>query len=307
MRSLWKLLQRAPITGGMGCAVRFAAEDAGDPGQDGKGDPSQRKGGGGGEKTYDVKVGDETVQMTEKELIEKAGKVEGADRKFREAADLRKKYDGIDPDRASKGQRVLELSEKGEAMSEAEAREFFTLLKIDPSQTGGEKGKQRKEEPISLEKLDPRVQTAIKAAETVEIERIENQISEKIKNAIDKDSVLSKLEKDLPEPVRKGFKQTLYDMGIDDTLDRVYSGQKLGAELLELVVQRLRKRAESLGIPQLLKDRAPVTQRMPGLELLGQGILAEEPIKRVTAGKDDYDTNAVSRLAQRILQGRRKA
>lgn len=302
---------RVRFTGGMGCAIHFAEPT--DKGGDDKGkDGSDRKAGGGGgaddkkggtPKTYDVPVGDGTVvKMTEEEVLAAASKASGADKKFQEAAKLRQQYDGLDPEKGKKGQRILDLSAKGESMTQAEAQEFFGLLGIDPNAKpeGGKKPK-----TIEFDALDPRVQDAVKTAETAQIEKLESQIKEKVKKTVDTDKTLVTLRDGLPKERQASFMDTLYEMAIDETLNRVYTGQKLGPELLELVVQRLRKRAENLGIPELLKNRAPTSQRIPGLESLGQGIHAEEPIKRVPVGKDENGDNAVARLAQKILLRRR--
>lgn len=310
--NLWKLQRKyAGFTAGISGAARFAKDGgAADGDGGGDGDAGKDKGGGGGDKTFDVPVGEgKTVKMTEAELVAAASKVAGADKKFEEASKIRKQYEGVDLEKAQQGQRVMDLAGKGENMSEDEATEFFTILKIDPSLTGGTKdGKGKpaaKPKKIEFDALDERTQAALKASEDQQIHSLEEKIKNQVRNAIDKDEVLGKIKSGMPKESQEGFAGQLYEMGIDDTLGRVYAGQKLGADLLELVVQKLRKRAESMGIPELLKTRSPASVRVPGLESLGQEIHAEEPIKRVASGQDGYDQNSISRLAQRILQKRR--
>jgi hypothetical protein len=266
-----------------------------------------------------VKVGGgKVVRATMEEVLGMAEKAGGADERFREAAEVRKAFGGMDAQMARKGVRVMELVERfqGEGEpSEAEVEEFVELIGMDPADLGpGKKGRGQGKEgrkeggrkeaaPVGMNDLDGRVRVVVEEAEKAAMERLEREIGEKVKNALDKDKEIGKVVEMYPEgPERDLFRErVLYEIGIDDALSRVARGQPLDSTALQTIVQKARSRVQSIGVRRN-PDRVPVSPpEGTGLGTFGKAVFAEEPIRRALPNEDG-DENAAARLAQIILR-----
>lgn len=266
---------------------------------------------------FTVVVDGQSVQMTQQEVLEAAAKAAGADKRFNEAAELRKKYENLDPDAAKKGSRVMTLAQKmaDGQLTEAEGNEFFQILGIDPNKLEepsaeksgkpDKKGREPAARKITKADLDDEMKAIIEENEADAIRRTEQQIQEKVKNVVDKDPQLSKIRNGVPKDRRAAFDKVLLEMAVEDVLDRVYKGARFGPEVLQLTVQRLRQRMEDIGIPTEAAS-LPVSQVVTGMDYLGREIGSEEPIKRVPIGSDEHEENTIKRFAQ-MLYNRRRA
>jgi hypothetical protein len=280
--------------------------------QDGKASGTEDK----KESLFTVPTGDgQTIQVTMKELQDLASKAAGADRKFQEAADVRKKFDNLDPDKARRGAHALELAERiaGGKASDAEAQEFLKILGLDPAlleSTDEKKKSDKKESPtpkkLGFDDLDDRLKTILQENESESIRRTEQTIRDKVKNVVDADAVISKTVSIVPEKKRERFQHVLYDIAMKEVLDGVYAGKKFGPELLTLVVQGLRQKLEDMGIPTE-PATLPLTQVVTGLDHLSTEVGSNEPIKRVPIGQDGYEENSIKRFAQMLIRKKRTA
>jgi len=259
-----------------------------------------------------LNVGDgKTLSVTQDELVALATKSAGADRKFQEAAELRKQYEGLDAEKARKGMSVMSLAEKisSGTASEVEAAEFLKAINLDPAVLEGEptgRKNQDRQPPkkVTVDDLDDRLKAILSENEEAAVKRTEEQIKENVRNFVDKDPHISKIRSVVPESKKQAFDNVIYDMAIEDTLGRVYGGQRMGPEMLTLVVQRLRNRVDNLGIPAEIKD-LPLSQSIRGLEHMASVIGSHEPIKREAVGTDRYEENAIERFAQMLTRRQR--
>jgi len=283
---------------------------AGGGGEGGDAGKAKDTGNGQDEPMFDVPAGDgKTIRVNQAELITLASKAAGADRKFEEAAELRKQFGDLDAETARNGARIMALGQKltSGRISDTEAQEFCDLLGLDPQALMAEaksKGQDKPPEPpkkITLDDLDPRLRTVLEGSEESLLEKTKENIAQKVRNAIDSDAHLTKIRDAVPANKRDSFDNVLYEMAIEETLGKVYQGQQLGPELLQLTVQRLRHRLDSIGIPTE-KPTLPTSKVVDGLEYLGREVGSNEPIKREPVSSSKYEDNATARFVQRLTQ-----
>lgn len=265
--------------------------------------------------TFDIPSGEgKSVKMTLEEMQTAAAKATGADRKFQEAADLRKEFGDLDPISAKEGARIARLA-KSLQDGTATDRDAESLLKSlgfndDAIKAIGE-GKpapKKAEAKIKVrdEDLDPSLKVVFDDARDAAIRRTEEAISEKVRKCVDKDPVITKMIGAVPVDRRDRFVQTLYDKAIEITLGQVYQGSRVSPELLQSAVQRLRTDLDSLGIPTE-SNPLPLTHTVRGLEHAVSEIGSNEPIKRVPIGTDGSEENAIKRFAQKMMQSLTKS
>ena len=280
-------------------------------------------------KDFTIKVdGVETkVVLTDAELRDRVQLSYGADKRFAEAAQIKKQYE--------KGGRVLDLTESLKGSDnpiQADLDELMGLLglgqvnladyigdddNMDQNNGDNKKGKndtgnrgnggEQQTTPIAvgLEQLDPRVRNAVQAAERQALTEIRTRIESQVKEALDKDEVLSKMVGDSPSDIRDAIKREFYDMGIEDVRTNILGGnQEFGTKMIDAAVQKIRARAKSLGISALAPGNPPITGFGQTLGTNPQ-IRSTEPIKRVSSSDSDYEQNAVDRIQQNIVKAMR--
>jgi hypothetical protein len=339
---LSKVWKRSNVISPFGILCCHEGEEDGDTGGGGGAGEGEGKGEGdkgeGGDKTTDpnpptgttrdftIKVdGVETkVVLTDTELRDRVQLSYGADKRFAEAAQIKKQYE--------KGGRVLDLTESlrgSDNPTQADLDELMGLLglgqvnladyigdnsdmdqnngdnkggKNDAGDKGSAGNQQGTPTAVGLEQLDPRVRNAVQAAERQALTEIRTRIENQVKEALDKDEVLSKMVGDSPSDVRDAIKREFYDMGIEDVRANILGGtQEFGTRMVDAAVQKIRARAKSLGISALAPGNPPITGFGQTLGTNPQ-IRSTEPIKRVSSSDSDYEQNAVDRIQQNIVK-----
>lgn len=303
-------------------SARF--EDDPNPGGGATGDPADKKTDPEPKpkppEKYTIKVDGQDMDLTLEELKQKAEEAGGAQKRFQEAAEIRKKFGDLDAEAARAGARIVELTQKLQSTGELsgkETEELYTLMGVDPSAMGGadddQKGGRKKDatppapKKVALDDLPDEVKEAVAAYKEASFADAKGKIDETVKIALDKDKELAKMVADTPEASRKEVQEALLEMALSDVWARIGAGQEFGPPLLQTVAQGLRARVRKLGVPgdpqnlpvsQLVSDFGPV---------LGPQISQSEPIKRGKIGDDSYIETAAARLGQMIERARARA
>jgi hypothetical protein len=298
-------------TGGKGGGDTGGKDDKGEDKGKGADDKSSDSTGDTSD-THTITVGGKEVHMTLDELKEAAQKAQGADKKFQDAADMRKQ--------AAKGVLIEELSRKLQAgtFQEKDVEEMAELLGSDPSAVlthlkaaqagGGEKkgtkAAAKEEKKVGLEDLAPEVKAAIQAAHDADIEKTLRKIEGEVKLGVDTDSVMSKIIEEAPAEGQGKLKETLFDIAMSSVRGRILGGEAYGPEMVKSVVQTVRTQIKNLGIPGKSVLQPPVVGFGPAGVGIAPEILSKEPIKRTKATEDSYEANAVKRFQQDFIKRR---
>ena len=265
--------------------------------------------------TYDLTVGGEQRSVTLQEMQKLAEKAAGADKRFEDAAQMRKE--------AEKGLRITSLIESlSQSPDETDARELATLLGVDPNDfvkwmdDGGERKppqKQDSDRASAVSKdalvaglkelgLDPaEVKSVLDYSHQRHIEAAKAEIRAKSDEMVDKDSVFGKMIVGENKDARL---EVIKDLVAEDVLRKIQDGTPFGAELLTASVQKIRAHLTKFGIPNK-PERYPVMGLGPGQGLPTE-ISTDETIERVSADKDDNESNLIARYMQKIWKGRRE-
>lgn len=245
--------------------------------------------------------------MTLEEVKALATKAAGADRKFQEAAEIRKG--------AQRGIRVLEIMDDLKAHPDKNdpnlTAELFAILGLDmtnpqPEQEPEPQSRQRVTPPtaITMDNLGPREKYVMEKAEEAALRETRRNIEEETRNVLDKDPVLGKMIEELPEAARQPLKDELFEMAKEGVRTRILAGEFYGPDMRIDVVQRLRNRMQKLGIPAKLAGQ-PMITGAGSMMNFGPEIHANEPIKRVPINDPGYNENAVKRVQQMIVKAAR--
>jgi hypothetical protein len=265
--------------------------------------------------TFDLTVDGEKRSVTLDELQLLAQKSAGADKKFKEASDLRKQAeDGL----RMKGL-IDRLSDGDHTPTESEVRELAGMLGVDPSEfaealkdeksdnppQGGKKGSTKpqisKEELVEALGFDPAEAKAIlDYSHNRHIEAARKEIREISDRAVDKDDVFGKMVVGENKDDRLS---TIKDMVAEDVLRRIQDGQQFGAELVAASIQKVRAYLTKFGIPGNPAQYPDTLGLGPGMGLPAE-VHSETPIKRISAAEDGDEENFVARIMQKVLKSR---
>lgn len=303
------------------CVVFDSVPGAGstnDPGITGGGD--QAKAAGGGQTTpkpdsYELTVDGEKRAVTLDEMKALAQKSAGADKRFTDAADLRKQ--------AENGLRIQSLIERvsgAEAEpSETEIKELATLLGIDATEfmqylgeDGGNKSPQGSKKSggglddaefdrlfsakLGMSPADTAQQLAYNHQQNVE--RARQEIRKISDEAVDKDVIFGKM---IVGENKVDRITAIKEMVAEDVLRRIQDGTPFGADLVAASTQKVRAYLEKVGIPGNPAQYPINLGLMPGAGLPAE-VMSEKPIQRVNAAEDGDESNFVSRLLQKGLK-----
>lgn len=251
-----------------------------------------------GTETFEIVVSGEKRAVTLEELKTMASESAGAQRRFQEAAELRKS--------AERGIRIQTLADKlkGNANpNEAEVMELAQLLGADmnnqQAQNPPQQGQQNppSKQVVRREDLDPGVQDAIRAAEDAELAKIRSEIESETKKGIDSDPVISTMISGLVDERQKALKPLLFEMALEDVKGQIFAGAQFGPALIQSVAQKMRTRLKVMGIGAPAQQANPSTAG-PGSSYGDGGLNLNQRIDRVPAGKDNYISNVVQRTQQ---------
>jgi len=280
-------------------------------GQQGKEDS-----GAGKDAVYPVKVDGKEVYMTLEELRRKASEAAGAQRRFEEAAEMRRK--------ASAGMRLLELVEKineasasGGVPDRRDLEEFVRMLggstdavesfmeqleeQTRPARNTGHRMNDNNSKPIQKEDLAPELQRVLDSVQEHELQSIREKIITETRKGVDNDPILSKMLSELPDDSQEEIRQTLYEIAEDKVRTMIVAdGKPFGPQMVQEVAQRLRAVAKNLG-----KPARGSTGGQPPMVGLGPGawdpyIVPDKPVERVPSSHPDYIDNRVQATLQRL-------
>ena len=266
--------------------------------------------------SYTIKVNGEERTATAEELVKMAEKSAGADQRFQDAADLRKT--------AERGIRIDELLTKvaeADTPNTDEVKELAKLMKVPmdamvdilkPDKTVPKGNRQADEDttqrPVALEDMDSEVQQLLGVARQQQIDDAGKQIKQTVKDYVDKDTSLGKIVGSISDTEKsEKLKATINDMVFNDVQRKILASGQYGAEMVEESIQRIRTVLTKLGIPGKASEDPVLLGLGPSGMALPADIQADEPIKRISADDDLYESNAGKRLLQKLVKGRRQA
>jgi len=250
----------------------------------------------------EVTVNGEKKVYTKEEAIEALSKVRGADAKFREAAEIRKK--------AERGMRIDSLFAriKGGEAEEEEVNELVGLLGIDPAafaevSVGPNGTKPEPKQKVTLDDLDPSLKQQLQFDAQQNIKRAEEQIRNDVKKRVDKDEILGKMNSVAVEVGNEDFIDAVTKMVHEDVLRKIRNGESYGTGMVDNSIQVTRARLKQFGIPDKVSKPKTliVGAGAPGGEPLE--IQPDEPEKRVDTNDAGYSDNLVKRVFQRLQKG----
>jgi len=266
------------------------------------------------DQTFEIVVDGERRQVTVDEIKNLAQKAAGADKKFKEASDLRKS--------ATDGIRVKELldrlSDGGHEPSETEISELAAMLKVDPAEFaaylaedsgGGDKDKDKNKGGMSDEAFDTAYQkrfgiTSAEAKQREEyrysrdIEIAKKEIRKLSDEQVDKDEIFGKIK--IGEKADDRI-SVIKDMVAEDVLGRIQNGEPFGAELVAASIQKMRAYLKRFGIPGR-PDQYPVTLGLGPSQGLPAEVNSDEPIKPKSIAEPGGEDNFVARYLQKGLK-----
>lgn len=293
------------------------------------GDDDPSKGGGGSDdpknqeppkdQTYEITVDGEKRQLTIEELKEHAQKAAGADKKFEEAAKLRKE--------ASDGIRLKELvgrlSDGKHEPTESEVKELAGMIGADPSElteylagesegrdNGGGTGISEEEfDKVFTSKFGFSPAEAKQREEyrhSKDVEAAKKEIRKISDEAVDKDEIFGKIKIGEKGDKAEDRIAVIKDMVAEDVLRRVQNGESFGAELVAASVQKIRAYLTRFGIPGK-PEQYPVALGLGPSGGLPAEVNSEEPIQRVSSADENGEPNFIARYMQKGLKSLREA
>ena len=277
--------------------IKAADEPEPDPKSDPKPDPDPKP--TPPAEALEVTVNGEKKVYTREEAIEALSKVGGADAKFRDAAEIRKK--------AERGMRIDSLFAriKGGEAEEEEVNELVGLLGIDPAafaevNTGPKNTPPEPKQKVTINDLDPSLKQQLEFDAQQNIKRAEEQIRNDVKKRVDKDQIIGKMNSVAVEVGNENFTDAVANMVHEDVLRKIRNGEPYGTGMVDNSIQVARARLKQFGIPD--KVSKPKTLIVgaggPGGEPLE--IQPDEPEKRVDTNDAEYSDNLVKRVFQRL-------
>ncbi|MGD2065650.1 MAG: hypothetical protein PVI43_00590 [Candidatus Bathyarchaeota archaeon] len=325
--------------------ARFFADDdgsgVGDPGVDG-GNVGDGQGGGAGDtgnnnnndnsnnndqnqgKTpfMEITVDGETRQLTKEEAIALSQKAAGAEKKFQEAAEMRKQ--------AQNGLRIQELytrfSDPNHEPTDVEIKEFASFMnisaeelmsKIDGNSVGNandNKGSNNHQAGNTNFDFDAEFQkrfgknpaevaAGLAYTEKQHIENFKLNLRKESDNMVDKDEIFGKIIIDEDEKISQSRQEVIKEEVYDEVLSKIKDGIDKQTALTE-AIQKVRSRISRFGISSK-PGQYPVTLGLVPGQSLPTEVTSEKPIERVDASDDNAETNFVNRYLQKGISALR--
>lgn len=267
--------------------------------------------------TIQLKVDGKLVELTLEELKQRASEALGAQKKFEEAARLRKEAEAMLRAKEA-SERVRESIAAGILPDEDDLRTMLASFGIDnpnigeimdtiqnemasaqqPAQSG------TAPRPLSLNDLPPEVQKAVQTVEQRELEQLRQNILESTHKGVDSDEIIRNILSQVPDSEKETVRQTLYDIAEDKVKTAILAeGRVFGPQLVQDVLGRLRTIAKTLVSPTRMAAYPPVQGIGPTVG--GGQIRVDKPIERVPSTHPDYIDNRVQAALQRMAMQRR--
>ena len=260
--------------------------------------------------TYSITVGGEKQEVTLEELQSLATKAAGADKKFEEAAQIRKDSEA--------GAKLMEMFSTIKSSDEAPDENVYKELlrtigykdtEIPDYETvfnkkGGTPVDKDDKKPdatvdkVTLEGLAPEVREVIEAARESKLQDVREKIFKNTEKGVDKDKILGKMIIDTPTAEKSAVQEALYDMAKKEVQRRILGNEPFSSELITSVLQGIRGKIKVLGMPTKSAGRPPMVGSGPSTDYSPE-VIADKPIERVDSEDAVYIDNVVKRALQR--------
>jgi hypothetical protein len=256
--------------------------------------------------TFAVKVDGKEKQVSREDVIRAYEKAQGADERFREAAEIRKQ--------AALGLEIQQLYQKlsdQTATLDEQSRwaELFEMDENDLQQTT-QMSTPAASGVMDETKLPDSVKRAVQIAERMDAKsRAEDDnrsFNEWAEFSIDKNENLGKITKDLDTPQKKAVREEVLRQTRNAVIVEISQGAKFGPEMVNRAVSTVVPQLEKFG-NLFRKVNAPIPGFGPtgnGLDLSGMAI-GDEPPKRVAGTDENYSRNFAQRLMHKLAKGNR--
>jgi hypothetical protein len=251
------------------------------------------------EEKFTVKVDGEDRVFTKEEAIAALAKVGGADKKFQEAAELRKQ--------AERGMRIDSLLAKvqsTETPDEKDVNELAGLMNIDLSNFVGEPGPPPNSPPtnkkLTLDDFSPELKRQLEYDNQRNIENAEQKILNEITKGVDKDEILGKMNSVAKDAGNEDFLGSVASMVHEDVLRKIQRGESYGPDLISRSIQAARARLKKFGTPEKVSQPKTIIMGLgqPGGEPVS--VQPDEPIKRKESSETGYADNFAKRAFQML-------
>ena len=194
-----------------------------------------------------------------------------------------------------------------ETPDKATVMELAGILGIDPAQfLPGDGAGGKKEIPdkkISLDDLTPELKQELEFYREKSIATAEDDILVKVRERVDKDDIIGKMNSVAKEAGNEDFMATAVDVVHEDVLRKIRGGEPLGPEMIASSIQAARARFKKFGIPEKVTKPKTLIYGVgqPGGEPLS--IQPDEPIERVDSSEGNYTDNFAARAFQMLAKG----
>ena len=296
------------------------AGDAGNNNNNGNNDNNDKNQG----KTpfLEVEVDGEKRQLTKEEAIILAQKSAGAEKRFQEAAEMRKK--------AQNGLRIQELYERfsdpEHEPTDVEIKEFATFMNISAeelmnringtpgsntnnsnSNNNQQAGKTDFDFDAEFQKKLGRstaeVANQLAYSQQRDIENFKQNLRKESDNMVDKDDIFGKIIIDEDEKISNSRREVIQEELYDEVLRKIQDGKDKQTALTE-AIQKVRSRISRFGISSK-PGQYPITLGLVPGQSLPTEVTSEKQIERISSADDGAETNFVNRYLQKGISALR--
>jgi len=259
-----------------------------------------------GNQLHKVVVEGREVEMTTQQLIRAAEKVEGADKKFREAAEGRKVLDIYN--KMNEGISTIQEREDYCNIFKLEGQQRESILNLSEEggegyETPGEAGTTGGEaEPrlLRLEDCDPTLRNLLERANKTTVAKENEDFDSQATEQIKKDELSNKMLTNLEPPRREEAETALLEMVRAEIIGRLQAGAAYGPVLLKDVVARVASRVERIGV-QTQKPDTPIPGLSPTDNSMAKVIKSDDPIERVSSTDPRFADNMAARVIRKAM------
>lgn len=279
------------------------------------------------DRTFTVQVDGKDVQMTGKELRDAASLSGGAQRKFQEAAAMRKdaedgvrlkqlvtEFQGATPQTAD----IAKVREMGRLLGASEADIDAHVVQIQTLKAGGtlqnsstSAGDENDEDTLlGEEDLNPELRAKMQRLD--DLEKRERDREQSAANQAEVKEIRESVKKGLTDdPVlgmivsRKDSKvgAKLPDLVFNKVRDRVVFGHEpYGPQLLKTVLQEVRQDLSDFGILKRETEQDTAVVSLGSAPGMSSTLQVNEPVKRVPLSEPGGRENLFKSLVQKVLQ-----
>jgi hypothetical protein len=259
-----------------------------------------------------VKVDGQDREMTLGELKASASKSEGADARFRQAADAVKTQQLVTKLMSSETGLQREEATQLSRLVGGKAEDFMFEAPATPPAPGTPPAAPgtppaTPATKVSYDDLDEDVREEFDEAKKQRYLRKVEETKTEVKNSLDNHADFIKIIDRVPEDRRSALGDELFEMVFEEVSRQVLSRQAYGPDLVADCIKKMTGRIERVGIPTKSTNaeivELPITTDGVGPSKLSISELSsDKPIERVPITDKSYADNFVKRLGQRLLK-----